>query len=217
MAVKGIIFDLDGVLFDSEKLHREAWKRVFEKRDIFLIDDRGGVGRSDREFLEELKAKKAIPENLNFREIQDEKLAILVGLADKKVELFPGVQEMLSSFKNNYLLSVASNSDRKFVLKLLQNTDILSCFKAVLTINDIKNPKPAPDIYLLSAKRMGLKPEECFVIEDSTVGIEAAKNAGMKCIAISHTLPKEKLKEADLLLEQISVEEIERFIEEQVG
>ena len=217
MVIKGIIFDFDGVLFDSEKLHREAWKRVFEKRNIFLIDDRSGVGRSDKEFLEELKAKGTIPENLNIREIQDEKLAILVGLADKKVELFPGIQELLSSFKNRYLFCVASNSDRKFILKILQNTDLLPYFKSILTVNDVQKPKPAPDIYILGAKRMGLKPEECVVIEDSPVGIEAAKNTGMKCIAISHTLPKEKLKEADLLLEQISVEEIEQFIEKQIG
>ncbi len=213
MAIKGIIFDFDGVLFDSEKLHREAWKRVFEKRNIFLIDDRSGVGRSDKEFLKELIAKGAIPESLNIREVQDEKLAILVGLADRKVELFPGIQELLSSFKNRYLLCVASNSDRKFILKILQNTDLLPYFKSILTVNDVQKPKPAPDIYLLGARRMGLKPEECIVIEDSTVGIKAAKNAGMKCIAISHTLPEEKLKEADLLLEQISVEEIEQFIE----
>lgn len=217
MAIKGIIFDFDGVLFDSEKLHREAWKQIFEKRNIFLIDDRSGVGRSDKEFLKELKTKGAIPQNLNTQKIQDEKLAILVGLADKKVGLFPGIQELLSYFKNRYLLCVASNSDKKFILKILQNTALLSYFKFVLTVNDVQKPKPAPDIYLLGAKRMGLKPEECIVIEDSTVGIEAAKNAGMKCIAVSHTLPKEKLKEADLLLEKISQEEIERFIEGQVG
>ena len=124
---------------------------------------------------------------------------------DKKIELFPRVIELLSSLKKNYLLCVASNSDRRFILKILQNTNLLPYFKCILTVNDVKKPKPSPDIYLLGTKRMALQPAECIVIEDSTVGIEAAKNAGMKCIAISHTLPKEKLKEADLLLEEISV------------
>jgi HAD superfamily hydrolase (TIGR01509 family) len=215
MSIKGIIFDVDGVIFDSEKLHREAWKEVFEKRNIFLTDDRSGVGRSDKEFLKELKEKGTIPENINIKEIQEEKLAFLIELADKRVDFFPNVEELLISLKKNYLLCVASNSDRKFIVKILKNTNLLPYFESILTVNDVENPKPAPDIYLLAAERMGFKPKECIVIEDSAVGIEAAKNAGMKCVAISHTLPKDRLKKADLLLEQISVEKIERFIEKQ--
>lgn len=212
MAIKGIIFDADGVLFDSEKLHREAWKQVFEKRGIFLTDDKSGIGHSDKEFLKKLRSQKIIPQNISIRQIQEEKLALLLELAEKKVELFPRTKELLSSLKNNYLLCVASNSDRRFILKILESTNLLPYFPTVLTINDIENPKPAPDIYLLAAKRMGLQPQECVVIEDSTVGIEAAKKAEMLCIAITHTLTKERLNKADLLLGKISVEKIEGFI-----
>ncbi|MBU0533259.1 MAG: HAD family phosphatase [Candidatus Omnitrophica bacterium] len=215
MSIKGIIFDVDGVIFDSEKLHAEAWKRVFEKRNVFLVDDKSGVGCSDREFLKELKEKRAIPENLNICEIQNEKLAVLIELANKKVELFPEVKELLISLKKNYILGVASNSDKNFIFNIIQNTNLLHFFESILTINDIKEPKPSPEIYLLSAQKMELKPQECVVIEDSTVGIEAAKRAGMKCIAIAHTLSKERLKKADLLLNEVSVEKIERFIQEQ--
>jgi HAD superfamily hydrolase (TIGR01509 family) len=213
MSIKGIIFDVDGVIFDSEKLHREAWRRVFEKRNIFLADDRSGVGRSDKEFLKELKEKGTIPENLDIKEIQEEKLGFLIELADKRVDFFQNVEELLISLKKNYLLCVASNSDIKFISKVLKNANLISYFRFVLTVNDVEKPKPAPDIYLLAVKRMGFKPKECIVIEDSAVGIEAAKGAGMKCVAISHTLPKNRLKEADLLLEQVSVEKIEQFIE----
>jgi HAD superfamily hydrolase (TIGR01509 family) len=214
MSIKGIIFDVDGVIFDSEKLHAEAWKRVLEKRNILLIDDKSGVGRSDKEFLKELQSKGAIPKNLNIKEIQDEKLTVLIELADKGVQLFPGIKELLSCLKNNYLLCVASNSDSRFILKILKNTNLIPYFKYIFTINDVSKPKPAPDIYLLSTEKMRLKPEECVVIEDSPVGIEAAKRAGMKCIAVVHTLPREKLKKADLILEQISVEKILQFIQE---
>jgi len=216
MPIKGIIFDVDGVIFDSEKLHAEAWKVVFEKRNIFLVDDKSGVGRSDREFLKELKEKGAVPKNLNIREVQDEKLTVLIELANKKVELFPQVKELLVSLEKKYILGIASNSDKKFILNIIQNTDLLDYFKSVLTINDIKEPKPSPEIYLLSAKKMGLKPQECVVIEDSTYGIEAAKRAKMKCIAVAHTLPKEKLRKADLLLEQVCIAKIEQFINNQI-
>lgn len=215
MSIKGIIFDVDGVICDSEKLHREAWRQILATRNVFLADDKSGVGRSDKAFLEELQAKGTMSKDLDTRQIQDEKLNVLVELAEKKAELFPKTKEMLAHFKNDYLLSVASNSDRKFVLTLLENTDILQYFKAVLAINDIKHPKPAPDIYLLAAERMGLKPQECIVIEDSTIGIESAKNAAMKCIAVAHTLPKERLKKADILLDKISAKKIEQFIKEQ--
>ena len=216
MPIKGIIFDVDGVIFDSEKLHAEAWKVVFEKRNIFLVDDKSGVGRSDSEFLKELKEKGAVPKNLNIREVQDEKLTVLIELANKKVELFPQVKELLVSLEKKYILGIASNSDKKFILNIIQNTDLLDYFKSVLTINDIKEPKPSPEIYLLSAKKMGLKPQECVVIEDSTYGIEAAKRAKMKCIAVAHTLPKEKLRKADLLLEQVCIAKIEQFINNQI-
>ncbi|MDD5455317.1 MAG: HAD family phosphatase [Candidatus Ratteibacteria bacterium] len=214
MSIKGVIFDVDGVIFDSEKLHAQAWKTVFEKRNILLVDDRSGVGRSDKEFLSQLKEKGAIPKNLNIGEIQDEKLEVLIGLANKKVELFPQVRELLMSLKKKYVLGVASNSDKKFIAGIIRNTGLTHYFETVLTINDIKKPKPSPEIYLLSAQKMGLKPEECVVIEDSVYGIEAAKKAGMKCIAVSHTLPEEKLKKADLIFEKISVEEILAFIEQ---
>lgn len=113
-------------------------------------------------------------------------------------------------------MGIASNSDKKFVLNIIQNTNLLDYFKSVLTINDIKEPKPSPEIYLLSAKKMGLKPQECVVIEDSIYGIEAAKRAKMKCIAVAHTLPKEKLQKADLLLEQVCIAKIEQFINNQI-
>jgi len=215
MPIKGIIFDADGVIFDSEKLHAESWKIVFKKRNIFLTDDRSGVGRSDMEFLQELKDKGAIPKHLNISEIQKEKLTLLIEFANKKAELFPQIKRLLQLLKKKYILAVASNSDKKFIFNLIQNTNLLDYFKSILTINDIKKPKPSSEIYLLSAQRMGLKPNECIVIEDSVYGIEAAKRAKMKCIAVAHTLSKEKLQKADLLLEQICVEKIEKFIETQ--
>lgn len=215
MPAKGIIFDVDGVIFDSEKLHLQAWKKVFKKRNIFLTDEKSGVGRSDREFLFELKAKKIIPYHLDILKIQEEKLSVLIELANEKVEIFPKTKELLVSLKKNYILSIASNSNKKFIMNILQSSNLIDFFASILTINDIKQPKPSPEIYLLSAQKMGLKPQECVAIEDSTFGIEAAKRAGMKCIAIAHTLPREKLQNADLLLEQICIEEIEQFIAKQ--
>ena len=217
MNIKGIIFDVDGVIFDSEKLHRKAWKQVFGKRGIFLKDKKSGVGYSDKEFLKELKEKGVIPQEIDIQEIQDEKLDVLVSLAERKVDFFPNVQELIVHLKKDYLLCVASNSDIKFISKILKNANLIPYFLSILTVNDIEKPKPAPDIYLLAAEKMKLEPQECIVIEDSTVGIEAAKRAGMKCIAISHTLPKDRLKEADLLLEQVSVERIADFIKKQDG
>ena len=214
MKVKGVIFDVDGLLVDTEKLHVKAWEKIFRKRGIYLSkpDYESGVGISDYEFLQHLKEKGKIPPGFRIDELLNEKESIMLELADGKVKLFPGVLSLLNTLSPRFILSAASNSEKNFVIKVLKNSGIFDYFKVVLTRNDIKRPKPFPDIYLVCLSKMGLSPEECVIIEDSPAGIKAARKAGIRCIAVSHTLPPADLKEADLILENICVEKIMEFI-----
>ncbi len=99
-----------------------------------------------------------------------------------------GISQLIEDFHNNYMLAVASNSDKEFVMKLLEINNLSRFFSVILGFQDISKPKPDPEIYLKCAEKLGLSTGECVVIEDSQAGIKAAKKAGIKCIALATTL-----------------------------
>jgi HAD superfamily hydrolase (TIGR01509 family) len=214
MAISVIIFDVDGLLFDSEKLHRKAWEQVFKRRQITLseVDYAGGVGVSDEDFLVALRNSGRIPASLSVRKLVAEKIPVLVSLADKGARLQPGMRQFLHTLAKQYAFAAASNSDHPFIERLMKNAGIERMFSCVLTRKDVKRPKPAPDIYLLCARCLGVCPDQCCVVEDSPVGIRAAKSAGMLCAAISFTLPGKMLGEADIVLRNPSIMQFQRFL-----
>ncbi|NOZ63579.1 MAG: HAD family phosphatase [Caldiserica bacterium] len=213
MNIRAIIFDGDGVLFDSEKVHVKAWEQVFEKIGVKLSlqDYEVGTGNADREFLEILVQRGKIPARCSIEAILKEKFNILMSLSHE-VNLFPGVKEILKSLAPGYALALASNSRREFVLKVLKQFALTGYFEKIITKENVRYPKPSPEIYLLAARELGVNPAECVVIEDSVVGIEAAKKAGAVCLAVTHTFPVYSLGKADAVLPVLSREEIEKAI-----
>ncbi len=213
MNIRAIICDGDGVLFDSEKVHVRAWEQVFEKIGIELSprDYEVGIGNADREFLEILVERGKIPVRYSIEEILKEKFNILMSLS-QEVKLFPGVRETLHTLAREYTLALASNSRREFILKIVEEFSLRGYFEKIITKENVRQPKPSPEIYLLAARELGVNPAECVVIEDSVVGIEAAKKAGAVCFAVTHTLPASFLGKADAILPVFSREEIEKAI-----
>ncbi|HOK79940.1 MAG TPA: HAD family phosphatase [bacterium] len=210
MAIKAVIFDLDGVIFDSEILHQIAWEQIFDGYGIKLEqkDYASGIGISDKDFLEKLKKDKKIPENISADTLIAEKRKKLLQLSKNGAKLMPGAAEFINVMSKDYVLAVASNSDINFIKNLLESSKLMTYFAVVLGYQDISNPKPAPDIYLKCAEKLRLLPEECAVIEDSPTGIRAAKNAGMTCIAITSLLPETMLSEADFIVKSFDIEGI---------
>jgi len=203
-----VIFDVDGVIFDSERVHVDAWEQVFPPRGIRLWekDYLAGVGVCDRIFLENLRAAGTIPPGEDLEAILEAKIAALIERLDRPVRVFPGARETIEALAERLPLCAASNSDRRFVEKMLAGGGLLGRFSYVLARNDVARPKPEPDIYLMGAERLGVAPADCLVIEDSPVGIEAARRAGMRCVAVAHTVPAEKLLAADTVLPCIAPE-----------
>jgi HAD superfamily hydrolase (TIGR01509 family) len=214
MSIKAIIFDVDGVIFDSERIHVEAWHRVFGKRGITLDGKvyAAGVGVEDGKFLTALQKQGVIPSTLSPDALIAEKLPALLEIAEHGASFLPGMKKFLYALSKRYTLAAASNSYEDFVMRLIEKGGIGDLFACILTRKDAKNPKPAPDIYLLCAARLGVKPKECCVVEDSPVGIKAAKAAGMKCAAVPFTLPPKMLKEADIILRKPSVRRLDDFL-----
>lgn len=205
-SLKGLIFDMDGVLVDTEGLHIIAWKELFGERNIMfggsMYLDYAGV--ADSNFIAELKEKGFIPPLADEQELIMAKTEKIIGIAQTAgITPFNGVKEVLDVFSKKFRLALASNSEKDFVTAVLNSARLNSFFRCIITRNDVAKPKPEPDIYLETARAMGLLPEECLVFEDSEVGVDAAKRAGMLCAAVTTTSPAEKLKGADYIYDRL--------------
>lgn len=198
--LKAIIFDMDGVLVDSMPYHADAWKKVFEEEGITI--ERETIywleGSNHRGIVTSVYQKhdRAASED-DIKRLSEEKKDIFRKI--HKLEVFPGVKELLVELKDKYKLAVVSGSDRE-VVKEIVNTRFPGVFQVVLSGSDVQEGKPSPEPYLLALDKLGASNEESIVVENSPRGIESAKNAGIKCIAIPTYLPKEALRDADIVV-----------------
>ncbi|HRT96216.1 MAG TPA: HAD family phosphatase, partial [Planctomycetota bacterium] len=211
--LKAVIFDLDGVLVDSEALHVEAWRRVFAACGIIVSDEEyaHGVGMADGDWLAWLFTRRGPA--LDVRRCLDEKRRVFAGILKADVRPFPGVVELVTRLHPECRLGVASNSPRRSIETALAALRLRSHFDAVAGADDVKRHKPHPEIYLHVAARLAIEPARCTVIEDSALGIQAAKAAGMRCIGITNSLPAERLAAADLTVASLAdADSVLRFV-----
>lgn len=183
--LKGIIFDMDGVLINTEPLHYEIWKETFRRRGVDIEYDRykDCIG-STAAYLMELIYKNYGADFRQDTTIRQEMMA----LKDETIERegFPrikGVPQMLRRLRGaGFSMAVASSSPQRYIEKAMKAMDVEDCFDLLFSGEKVENPKPAPDVFLAAAAGIGLKPDECLVVEDSTNGCRAAKAAGMVCL-----------------------------------
>ena len=182
--MKAIIFDMDGVLINTEPLHFKCWKVLMEEDGINLTYDiyKPCIG-STREYLIQLLEER-------FGKLKRDPDELLKKMQQKKKEIverdgFPflsGVKEAVSKLKEaGYLLAVASSSPTDVIEETLNVLDVRDCFQSITSGREVAEPKPAPDVFLRAMEKLGVSPQECLIIEDSTNGGKAAKPAGAKC------------------------------------
>lgn len=183
--MKAVIFDMDGVLIDSEALHLYDFRVFLNKHNqIFTSDDLSGfVGLDKNIFIERLqKMWKPVNQLPSIEEITEGCKYPSDSFQDI---LFPHVRFILSHLKkNNIKIAIASSSPYDIIYKMLSVNNITSYFDVIVSRNDVQAKKPSPDIYYEALKRLELSPHDCIVIEDSSVGIQAAVNAGLNVIAL---------------------------------
>jgi beta-phosphoglucomutase len=200
--IKAVIFDFDGVLVDSVSVHTSALVKVL-KPFVNLSEEyfNGFAGRSTFDILNLLKEKYNI--SIDVRKLKDEKDRIVLQSLDK-IKLYKAVGATLEKLKKKGLkMAVATSGETKKTVEILTNNKINRYFSVVVGFEMVKNAKPHPDLFLEAARRLDVKNNESIVIEDAPSGIEAAKKAGMKCIAITNTVAEDKFPQADFVISDI--------------
>jgi len=178
--IKIIIFDLDGLLVNSQPLQYKAYNHVFSKYGYPLSKDKWEEWIQNSHHVKDWIKKHNLP--LNPEKIRAEKKEIYDQLIASKLNLMSGAKKVVKLLSKKYRLCIASSSRIESIEAVLQKFDLHSKFEKLISDTELEKGKPYPDIFLKAAKLMQVSPEVCLVIEDSSAGVRAAKSAGMKCI-----------------------------------
>ena len=212
--VQAIIFDMDGVIVDSEPRHERAFLEVVREigyGDRLALRFADYIGRSDQELWQDFVAGHKPSQTV--AELLAMKRRRLVDLIRLEQPVFDGLPELVERLAARYALGLASGSEREVVEEVLGINRLGRFFSAVVTDTEVQHGKPAPDIFLRAAELLNVPPQACCVIEDSKPGIVAGLAAGMEVIAITNTYPAEELRHATHVVRTYA--EIERMLLEQ--
>jgi HAD superfamily hydrolase (TIGR01509 family) len=184
--VKAVIFDMDGVLVNTEPHHVIIEKKLFSGLNLNITEEEHSsyMGKATEVMWMEIIRKHNLPYKVQVLTDRNKKAIINYFSVLKEIEVMPGVLTVLEKlYRKRIPLAVASSSDAETIRIILSRTDLSKYFLYKVTSGLVERSKPAPDIFLYTAALLSVKPEECIVIEDSANGIKAAKAAGMFCIA----------------------------------
>ena len=183
MKPRGLIFDCDGTLVDSMPLHWRAWDTVCQRHGIEFSEERhyamGGI--PSRKILAMLKEEQGL--DFDPLEVSREKEAAYLPLMPE-VGLIEPVVAIAREHRGRIPMAVATGGRTQFIRPLLERLDIADWFSALVTSDDVANPKPAPDTYLKAAALLGVPAEECRAFEDTDLGMDSIRAAGMEAVDV---------------------------------
>jgi HAD superfamily hydrolase (TIGR01509 family) len=204
--IEAVVFDMDGVLLESE----EVWDEVRER----YVAERGGrydaevqramMGMSSNEWSRYLHEAAGVPGSPQA--INDEVVQRMLAAYREHLPLIHGATDAVRRLAGHYRLAVASSSNRPLIDTVLDVSGLAQYFETTVSSEEVKRGKPAPDVYLEAARRLEVDPRRCAAIEDSHGGIRSAKAAGMRVIAIpnpSYPPDEESLAQADVVLRSL--------------
>jgi HAD superfamily hydrolase (TIGR01509 family) len=188
-----VIFDLDGVLADSEQLWNEAKQEVVADTGGRWRDDapRDMMGMSSPEWSAYMRDELEVP--LDIDEINRRVVARMEALYRERLPLLPGAVESVRAIAAEWPVGLASSSNREIIDLFLRESGLEDAFTAAVSSEEVERGKPAPDVYLETARRLEVDPAACVAVEDSSNGLRSAKAAGMALIAVPnpHYPPEE--------------------------
>ena len=206
MNVKAVLFDMDGVLVESERFINEAGVLMFREKgyEVDPDDFLEFTGMGEERYLGGVAEKHNIP----FNPEQDKARAyeIYERLVKNNIDPLPGVRNFIHKCKTKGLkIAVATSADHiKMVINLKEIDIPIETFDATVNGLEIENKKPAPDIFLKAADKLGVDPHNCLIVEDAVSGVEAARTAGARVLALTTTFTEDELSEADWIAENLS-------------
>jgi len=214
---EAVIFDMDGVLIDSEPIHVTIEKRLFSKLGIEVTEDvhRSYMGASNDYMYTDLRSRFKLPELVKELIERDELFRSDYFNQLETVPINEGLISLLDQIKSAGLkMAVATSSSPEIVNILLTKCGIASYFDVIVTTSEAGKSKPSPDVYLLAANKIGVSPKKCIVFEDSPNGLLAAKSAGMYCVVIQSGIKIiDELSGADYLIQSFREITLTRLIE----
>jgi HAD superfamily hydrolase (TIGR01509 family) len=200
--IKAVLFDLDGLMVDSEPHALATWHEVMARRGVRLdqatID--AMLGQRQIETARMLVERLGLPDDPHA--LGQEKSDLQIARLDGNVTAMPGLFALLDALDARGLKrAIASSGMRRYVLAVLRSIDCADRFEIVVTGEDVINGKPAPDVFLRAAERLSVDAAACVVLEDAPNGVAAAKAAGMTCIAVPNDFTRSlDLSAADIIL-----------------
>jgi HAD superfamily hydrolase (TIGR01509 family) len=182
---KAVVFDLDGLLLDTEVLWQKAEEALFAAHGgVFSHEDKMRVIGTSFDFTARYFAERLGEPPERGPELVEEMTETMFAAVQREVAGRPGALELVARLRGRVRLGLASNSPRRLVDAALATAGLTDAFTAIVTSEDVIQAKPAPDIYLEACRRLGSTPSETLALEDSGSGIAAAKAAGLTCIAV---------------------------------
>jgi len=201
---KTVLWDMDGVISDSYSFHFAAWQEIFARRSVeFAEEDFIRLFGSRNDFIISSVMGKHLPGRI-AKSMMREKEEAFRRKAAGRIKSFPGVAELLNALKKgNFKLGLVSSAPMENIDLALTKLGLTGTFDCIVSGQEVTESKPSPQIYLLAAERLRTAPGDCVVIEDSPLGVRAAKTAGMKCVAVTNTHRRESLLEADKTVDSL--------------
>ncbi len=201
--IEAAVFDLDGVLLQSEEVWDEVRERYVRERGGRYDEEvqRAMMGMSAPEWSRYLHDEAGVPDEPET--INRDVVELMLEAYRHELPLLPGAAEAVRRVGAELPLALASSSNREIFEEVLRLAGLEDCFRATVSSEEVQRGKPAPDVYLEAARRLGVAPERCAAIEDSHAGIRSAKAAGMRVVAIpnpSYPPDDEALALADVTL-----------------
>jgi beta-phosphoglucomutase family hydrolase len=214
--IRGVIFDMDGVITDNKEQDFTAWKRVFADFGLDLAFEgyKAFTGMKGEDIVKKYIRPGAGDEEATILTRRKEEYFI-EEIKKNKIEPTEGVVRLLNDLKaNNIKMGIGTAAMEFKAYAILEELNLRSFFDVLVSAERMKRGKPDPETYLKVAEELNLKPEECIVIEDAPNGIEASKNGGIKCIAITTTHKRSELMQADKIIDsfdELVVSELVNF------
>lgn len=186
MKLKAILFDLDGVLVDSEHLWGEGAIRFYEQiglRDIDAIEwKKQAMGRTQDEVITMLKEAFHLPQSKE--ELIKMKLNATAAIFEHKLKAKDGARELMEWASKRFKTAIATASPLALAERELEIAELAGVVATIVSAEEVKKGKPSPDVYLRAAEKIGVSPENCIAIEDNPRGVTAARAAGIRCIGV---------------------------------